>query len=217
VGLAATAAMLATFLYALRKRWRGLHGRGAIRKWLDWHVFVGFMTPFLTAFHAAFRTNNLVATATTWALAIVVLTGVIGRFLYGMVPSSEDRATELDELASRFERIRERARPVLAESGSPARLEAVLDLATREVARGSLLRLVLSLPASALRLRFRVWRVRKLIPDPVRLARFRDELVRLNRLRFQIAFYDRLRNFLRVWRVLHATLAVSVFLGYGLR
>jgi hypothetical protein len=97
------------------------------------------------------------------------------------------------------------------------------------MARGSLLRLLLSLPASALRIRFRLWRVRRLVADGARMARFRGELVRLNRLRFQIAFYDELRRLLRAWRVLHASLAsflaltiaahiaVSVFLGYGLR
>lgn len=227
VGVAATAFMLSNFLYAARKRWRALRGVGAIRSWLDFHVFVGFMSPLVILFHAAFRSNNLLATGTSVALAIVMVSGVIGRFIYGMVPSVQGQAMELEELAARFERLRERARPELAESRSPARLEAVFALATREVPAGWLPGLAVRVPASALRLRFRVWRVRRYLRDPERRARFRDSLVRLNRIRYQIAFFNGLRNLLRTWRVLHASLAgflvlaiaahiaVSLFLGYG--
>ena len=229
VGVAATAFMLSNFLYAARKRWGVLRWCGAIRSWLDFHVFVGFMSPLVILFHAAFRSNNLLATGTSMALGIVMLSGIIGRFIYGMVPSVQGRALELDELAARFKRLRERARPVMAESRNPARLEVVFALATREIPGGWLPGLALRVPASALRLRFRVWRVRRFIPDAERRARFRDSLVRMNRIRFQIAFFDGLRNLLRTWRVLHASLAgflvlaiaahiaVSLFLGYGWR
>jgi thioredoxin reductase/Pyruvate/2-oxoacid:ferredoxin oxidoreductase delta subunit len=229
VGLAATAFMLSNFLYAARKRWGVLRGRGSIRSWLDFHVFVGFMSPLVIAFHAAFRSNNLLATATSAALAIVVLTGLVGRFIYGMVPSVEGHAEELEALASRFERIRERARPLVIGTRSPARLEAALALASRRVPSGSLLGLAVRVPASALRLRLRLWRVRRLLRDAERYARFRDALVRLDRLRFQIAFYNGLRRLLRGWRVFHASLAaflvltiaahiaVALFVGYGWR
>jgi thioredoxin reductase/ferredoxin len=227
IGLAATAFMMSNFLYAARKRWGALRGRGAIKTWLDFHVFVGFMSPLVIAFHAAFRSNNLLATGTSAALAIVVGTGLIGRFIYALVPSVEGHAIELEDLAGRFERLRDRARPMLAGSRNPERLEAALALATRQVPQVSLVSLVLRVPGSALRLRFRLWRVRRLIPDAERFARFSESLVRLNRIRYQIAFYNGLRSLLRVWRVLHASLAgflvfaiavhigVSLFLGYG--
>jgi thioredoxin reductase/NAD-dependent dihydropyrimidine dehydrogenase PreA subunit len=229
VGVAATAFMLSNFLYAARKRWSALRGLGTIRGWLDFHVFVGFMSPLVILFHAAFRSNNLLATGTSAALAVVMLSGIIGRFIYGMVPSVQGQAVELDELAASFERLRERARPAMAESRDPARLEAVLALATRQVPGGWLPSLAFRVPASALRLRFRVWRVRRYFRDPERRARFRDSLVRMNRIRFQIAFFNGLRGLLRSWRVLHASLAaflvlaiaahiaVSLFLGYGWR
>jgi hypothetical protein len=84
VGIAATLVMMGNFLYALRKRHPKLKGFGAIGRWLDFHVFVGFMSPLVIAFHAAFRSRNHLATATTLALVVVVVTGVIGRFLYGL-------------------------------------------------------------------------------------------------------------------------------------
>jgi hypothetical protein len=221
--------MLSNFLYAVRKRWDRARRLGKIRSWLHFHVFVGFMSPLVIAFHAAFQARNQVATGTTAALFVVVGTGIVGRFIYGLVPSNEGHVEELDALAAKFERIREKARPMLERSRNRARVEATLDLATRQVPRASLLALVVRLPASALRLRFRILRVRRYLPDRASFVRFRTSLVRLNRLRYQIAFYDGLRALLRGWRVFHAALAgflvlvmavhiaVSLFLGYGLQ
>ena len=55
--------MMSNFIYALRKRWSVLKGKGHINTWLTWHQFVGFMSPVLICFHAAFQSNNLLATA----------------------------------------------------------------------------------------------------------------------------------------------------------
>ena len=78
--------MLSNFLYAVRKRTRVLTGLGDIRGWLDFHVFVGAMSPLVIAFHAAFQANNVLATCTAAALLVVMATGVVGRYIYGMVP-----------------------------------------------------------------------------------------------------------------------------------
>lgn len=89
LGIAATAVLLSNFLYAARKRLPALADAGRIRSWLHFHVFVGFTSPLVIAFHAAFQSRNLVATATTVALAVVVVTGLVGRFVYGVVHSTK--------------------------------------------------------------------------------------------------------------------------------
>jgi hypothetical protein len=88
IGIAATAFLLSNFLYAARKRLASLAGAGRIRTWLHVHVFVGFMAPAVIAFHAAFQSRNLLASGTTVALAVVVATGLVGRFAYGVVHSA---------------------------------------------------------------------------------------------------------------------------------
>ncbi|HEU4383936.1 MAG TPA: NAD(P)-binding domain-containing protein [Anaeromyxobacteraceae bacterium] len=227
VGIVATCFMLSNFMYAVRKRWRALKGWGQIRDWLNFHMFVGFMSPLVIAFHAAFRSNNLLATGTAVALCVVVLTGIIGRFIYGLVPSTEGRVEELEVLAGRFDRLRERAQPVLAEARDPVPLRALLSLAAGKAPRIPLPLLAVWLPMSSLRLRLRLRRVQRLVMDGERRARLRDSLLRLNRLRFQIGFYEGLRRLLRGWRLFHASLAtflvlviaahigVSLYLGYG--
>ncbi|BDG05978.1 NAD(P)-binding domain-containing protein [Anaeromyxobacter oryzae] len=226
IGMAATAFMLSNFLYAARKRWKRLAALGSIRSWLDFHVFVGFMSPLVIVFHAAFQSNNLLATGTSAALAVVVSTGIVGRYIYGMVPSDGGKSVELAELLGRFERLRAEMGPLLEEAGGPAR--ALLDRAAAPVRGGSLLLLFLAVPAQALVFRVRLARVRRRFRDPGHFARFREAVVRLARLRWQIRFYASLKRLLRGWRVFHASLAVflvlaiaahiglSLYLGYGL-
>ncbi|MEK7704422.1 MAG: NAD(P)-binding domain-containing protein [Myxococcota bacterium] len=82
VGIIATVVMLTNFAYAARKRLRPLRHLGTTREWLNAHVIVGLLTPAFIAFHAAFQINNAIARTTYSALAAVVVTGIIGRFLY---------------------------------------------------------------------------------------------------------------------------------------
>jgi hypothetical protein len=212
----------------VRKRTRALTGLWDIRDWLNFHVFVGFMSPLVIAFHAAFRSNNVLATSTAAALGVVVTTGLIGRFIYGMVPSVDGHADELELIAGRFERLRAQMDPILAEARDRGRLDRLLAAASAEVPPGSLLVALLREPLSGLRLRMRLWMVRGLFTGPTQHQRFKVSVLRLRRLRFQIAFYGGLRKLLRNWRVFHASLAaflvvtiavhigVSLYLGYGL-
>jgi hypothetical protein len=227
VGIVATAFMLSNFLYAVRKRWRRLTGLGGIRSWLDFHVFVGFMSPLVIAFHAAFQSNNLLATSTATSLGIVVGTGLVGRFIYGAVPSDGGKAVELSDLLATFERLRDAQGPRLAEAGAPAR--ALLERATAPVEAGSLALLFVLMPLEALLLRARLELVRRRFTSRAAFLDFRRALVALARIRWQIRFYASLKRLLRGWRAFHATLAVflvlaiaahigvSLYLGYGLR
>ncbi|MEI7706514.1 MAG: NAD(P)-binding domain-containing protein, partial [Deltaproteobacteria bacterium] len=229
VGIVATLFMLSNFLYPVRKRTRALTGFGNIQSWMSFHVFVGFMSPLVIAFHAAFQSKNLLATATATALGIVVGTGLVGRFIYGLVPSVDGQVEELELIAARFERLRADLEPMLAGTRDRGRLDRLVASAASDVPSGSLILAVLREPFAGLRLLFRLWSVRPLFGEGSQFTRFRLSVVRLRRLRFQVAFYSGLRNLLRGWRVLHASLAgflvfvmtvhigVSLFLGYGLK
>jgi dihydropyrimidine dehydrogenase (NAD+) subunit PreT len=227
IGIAATAFMLSNFLYAARKRWKRLGALGSIKGWLDFHVFVGFMSPLVIAFHAAFQSNNLLASGTSIALGIVVSTGIIGRFIYGVVPSDGGKAVELADLLARFERIRADMGPLLDEAGAPAR--ALLDRVSAPVRGGAFLPvLFLGMPAERIALRFRLAHLRRRFRGSDHFAEFRGAVVRLAKLRWQIRFYASLKRLLRGWRVFHASLAsflvlaiaahigLSLYLGYGL-
>jgi len=226
IGIVATLFMLSNFLYAARKRGRMLTGVGDIRGWLDFHVFVGAMSPLVIAFHAAFQANNVMATSTAAALLVVMLTGVVGRYIFGLVPAQGGHATELEDLAATFERLRAFAAPELAHLGPGA--TAILDRATSQVKAGFMLSLFLRFPFESAALRLRLRALRRRFQDRERFEDLRRALVKLVRLRWQLRFYGSLKRLLRGWRVFHATMAiflvlalsahiaVSLYLGYGL-
>jgi thioredoxin reductase/Pyruvate/2-oxoacid:ferredoxin oxidoreductase delta subunit len=225
VGIVATLFMLSNFLYAARKRWKRLGALGKIGSWLDFHVFVGFMSPLVIAFHATFQSNNLIATGTTIALVVVVFTGIVGRFIYGVVPSDGGKEVELSDLLARFERIREDLGHVPSQSDS---MRALMARVTAPVKATALMLLFLRMPFEMLGIRLRLLAVRRKLRDRARRAEFRGAVLRLEKLRWQIRFYASLKRLLRGWRAFHASLAVflvlviavhiglSLYLGYGL-
>jgi len=229
VGIGATAVMLFNFLYPLRKRWGAMSGVGKIRDWLDFHMFVGFMSPLVIAFHAAFQSNNQLATGTAAALLIVVLTGIVGRFIYGLVPSYGGKEMEFSDLLGRWERMKARLEPMLADSGNPEFLQRIFAAVTAPVQPGSLVGMFLRMPFSWLAVRLRLLRAWFHFSDHELYLEFRDGYMRLYHVRREIRFYQSLKRLLRTWRFFHASLAgflvvaiaahiaVSLYLGYGWR
>jgi hypothetical protein len=155
----------------------------------------------------------------------VVGTGLVGRFIYGAVPSDGGKATELSDLLARFERLRDAQGRSLAQAGTPAR--ALLERATRPVRAGSMALLFVLMPLEALALRLRLLALRRRFPSRASFVEFRRSVISLARIRWQIRFYASLKRLLRGWRAFHATLAVflvlaiaahiavSLYLGYG--
>jgi thioredoxin reductase/NAD-dependent dihydropyrimidine dehydrogenase PreA subunit len=228
VGIVATLVMMGNFLYPLRKRHPKLKGVGSIARWLDFHVFVGFMSPLVIAFHAAFQSKNHLATATASALVVVMITGVIGRFLYGLVPSERGSMLERAEVVSRLKLEKARLLALLHERHDPARLEELVEWATGELSAGSLFEFLVHAPAQAVQLRLRILGVRSMFDDRRQYDDFRDELLKASLLRTQARFFGGLKKLMGSWRIVHASLAVflvvaivlhigvSLYFGYGL-
>jgi len=226
VGIIATAFMMLNFLYPVRKRSRLLSGKGSIRGWLDFHMFVGFMSPLVIAFHAAFQSNNQLATGTAGALLIVVLTGIIGRFIYGLVPSAGGKALEISDVVGKWERLRARLQPLLDESDDPALLHRMFDYGSKPVRPGSVVWMFMTWPFRATWMRLRLFLASFHFHDADEYGEFKAGYLQLFRLRVQVTFYQSLKNVLKGWRLFHASLAgflvfaiaahiaVSVYLGY---
>jgi hypothetical protein len=77
--------MLMVFLYPLRKQVRALRHLGATRWWLWAHITLGLLGPWLILVHSTFRIGSLNAGVALWSMVIVVLSGVVGRFLHARV------------------------------------------------------------------------------------------------------------------------------------
>lgn len=99
IGVAGGLAMLALFLYPLRKRLRWMRGWGSTRAWFITHMVLGLSGPWLVLVHCGFRIGSLNATVALASMTVVALSGVVGRYLYVQVHRGlSQQRTDLAEL-----------------------------------------------------------------------------------------------------------------------
>lgn len=213
VGIVATLFMLSNFLYAVRKRWHRLKGFSSIRNWLTFHQFVGFMSPLVIGFHAAFKSNNHLATVTTVSLAVVVVTGVVGRFIFGLVPSGHGHQNELGALLKRSEELKARTEIELHDTTIDARrVEEVLARATQAPTERWLVGFMLHLPLQHLWDKLHLWRLSYSFKSVAAFEEFERTFFRLRLIQGQVVFYRALKRLMTTWRILHVVLAVCLML-----
>ncbi len=86
--------------YMIRKRNRKLFGLGYLKYWLEFHIFLCSVGPVLVLYHTAFKFGGIVSIS-FWSMTAVVLSGVIGRFIYIQIPRSiQGNEVEIEDLNS---------------------------------------------------------------------------------------------------------------------
>ena len=99
LGLVGSLMMASLLLYPLRKHWRPMENFGSMRAWFVAHVIFGICGPILVIFHSTFQTNSFNATVAFWAMVIVTLSGVVGRFVFAqMYQGLEGKKATLREM-----------------------------------------------------------------------------------------------------------------------
>lgn len=84
--------------YMLRKRIGWFSRIGVLKYWLEFHIFLCLLGPILVLYHTAFKFGGLVAVS-FWSMIAVVLSGVIGRYIYLQIPRTiEGREMNLNEI-----------------------------------------------------------------------------------------------------------------------
>jgi len=78
-------AILVLMFLGVRKRWHASHW-GTLQGWTSGHVYLGLLTLLVIPLHAGFRFGWDVHTLAFALLAIVVLSGIVGIWLYLTVP-----------------------------------------------------------------------------------------------------------------------------------
>jgi len=100
-GLGILGTFLITFgvsIYIARKRYNFLAKYIRLKYLLEFHIFLCTLGPILILFHTAFKFGGIVSIA-FWSMVAVVLSGVIGRFIYIQIPRTiEGRALSLSEV-----------------------------------------------------------------------------------------------------------------------
>ena len=90
--------LVGVFLYMARKRISLFSRIGVLKYWLEFHIFLCVLGPVLVLYHTAFKFGGLVAIS-FWSMVAVVLSGIIGRFIYIQIPRTiEGRELSLKEV-----------------------------------------------------------------------------------------------------------------------
>lgn len=119
--------------YMIRKRVRRFRGVGILKHWLEFHIFLCSIGPVMVLFHTAFKFGGIVSVS-FWSMVAVVLSGVIGRFIYIQIPRTiEGRELSLNEVRE----MRDNIGNVLKDKYhlSDAGFQAIMD-STKPVQRG---------------------------------------------------------------------------------
>jgi len=82
LGILGTICMVILFIYSLRKRIDGLKVFGSVKAWFRIHMVLGIIGPVLILFHANFHLGALNSNVALFSMLIVVLSGIIGRYIY---------------------------------------------------------------------------------------------------------------------------------------
>lgn len=89
--------LIGVFSYMARKKFRSWDKFGRIKYWLEFHIFLCTLGPMLVLFHTAFKFGGLVSVS-FWSMVAVVLSGILGRFIYLQIPRTiEGRELNLQE------------------------------------------------------------------------------------------------------------------------
>lgn len=105
-------------VYMIRKRFRKFFNLGYLKHWLEFHIFLCSVGPVLVLYHTSFKFGGIVSVS-FWSMVLVVLSGVVGRFIYVQIPRTiQGQEISINELNSIKEKLAIRVRSVLSEDSS---------------------------------------------------------------------------------------------------
>jgi len=215
-GIAASALIVANLAYLLRRSPRVRFEWGSLQLWMTSHVATGILAFLCTALHGGMAPRDTPGGHAFWALAVLLVTGAIGRYFYAYVPrAANGRELELAEVKARLGRMDEEWDHGQRRFREHAR-EEVLALVEKRQWRGSFLGRVLALLGVRRGLRRLLARLaaegkEQAIPaaqieETLQLAR------RAHRGALMVAHYEDLRAVLNTWRWLHRWVAALMVL-----
>ncbi len=214
LGIAGSLMMLVgVAMYGARKRLPFLHRLGKLKYWLEIHIFLCTLGPFLILLHTSLRLGGIVSIA-FWSMTVIVVSGFLGRYVYARIPKTiNGRFLTLKAVEKERDRLIQRL------AGISGLTEADIVELTAESARPEPRNLVGAI-VTAIRLdlaRRREFKRLRRIFHLRRLPRAnRENLEALVRARFQLeqqmALLLPFQRLFRYWHLLHLPLAIVMLL-----
>jgi Fe-S-cluster-containing hydrogenase component 2 len=89
-GYVGTALMVLSMAYLIQRRFGWFKATATNQFWLDVHLMTGIIGPLYILLHSALRLTTWVSIP-FWAMVAVVMSGVVGRYLYTLIPGVSSR------------------------------------------------------------------------------------------------------------------------------
>jgi thioredoxin reductase/NAD-dependent dihydropyrimidine dehydrogenase PreA subunit/thiosulfate reductase cytochrome b subunit len=213
IGILAMVFMLMNLTYFLRKEFKVMQHMGPIQSWMTLHMGSGLLAGALVVLHSTLVTNNLFAVFLYTSLAIVIITGVIGRYIFSFIPlDPRGRPLTRASLKAIHDRMENDYDKEFKGLSSLKELKRVLqDEESNEPAPsllGSALGLVSRWPKNYMKLILLSRSAKKEIKDPEEVERFITYGRELLGLAFEMEYLPHLKKILGGWRAGHGILAI---------
>lgn len=198
-------------LYTMRKRSRSARW-GRMATWLQFHIFTGLVGPYMVLLHSSWKFNGL-AGVLMLLTVIIVLSGVIGRYIYTSVPRTADGiALEASELEHQIASVDTALQRALGTPAGSALARALAPVMVTEGGQGEV-SLVFGRAFTDLRQRLQ-WRQvkRQLDPQLKDQVKQLESLLRQKRnLQRQIGSLAAARRLLGLWHAVHIPIGMALF------
>jgi hypothetical protein len=212
IGILGFILMLMTeVLYSWRKRSRSARW-GKMSAWLRFHIFTGLVGPYMVLLHSSWKFNGL-AGIVMLLTAIIVLSGIVGRYIFTAIPRTADgaeiEAFELERQIAVIEGVLQKWRE------SQPEVVSALAQSLREgsQSKGNSILAVFGRTFSDISYQIRFWRARRKIQSRYReqAAELAALLKRKRVLQRQVSSLIMARRLLSLWHTVHIPIGVALF------
>ena len=205
--------LLGVIGYTLRKRMPALGRLGALKHWLQVHIFLCTLGPFFVLLHTTFKFGGLVSIS-FWSMAVVVTSGIFGRYVYVRIPKTLNG--QFLDLGSLQERISDLGRSLRAQEALPeGKLEELLGGEDAPMARPGLIGALALAVREDIRQRKRLRGLRRTLRTVGMPGEVHAQVIELaaeqRRLRQQMLLLTPFQRLFRYWHVIHLPLAAVMF------
>jgi len=202
--------LMTELLYSWRKRSRSARW-GRMSSWLRFHIFTGLVGPYMVLLHSSWKFNGL-AGIVMLLTVILVLSGIVGRYIYTAVPRSADGAEiESAELARQIALVE--ASLDSWRTSQPEMTRILAGAIREDVGTGSAALAVLGRIISETGYRIKLWRARRKLGVRYRAqaAELTQLIKRKRLLQRQVDSLIMARRLLSVWHTIHIPIGVALF------
>ncbi|HET7041450.1 MAG TPA: hypothetical protein VFI13_05510 [Gemmatimonadales bacterium] len=204
-------------MYSLRKRVPFLRRWGQLHQWLQAHVFLCTLGPFLVLLHTGFKFGGIVSIA-FWSMTAVAVSGLFGRFVYGHIPRAlHGQRTSLEALRAAKRELMER---ITAEyPAEAARVRAAVEAAPPAQPRGLVHALAIAIRYD-IRRRGRARRLRHAVAAGKLPRVLQHDLVAVTgaqtKMEQQMVLLQPFQRLFHYWHIFHLPLTVVMFVVLGI-